>query len=88
MQTITLLCPWDNGYNDAWLVSGHPTTPEGGYSNDRLPHIAVGVGRVHDGFQAGQTFMLENKHTIGPATMWDVVGTGLTGIHFTVAFQR
>jgi hypothetical protein len=82
-QSITLLRPWDNGYNDAWLVSY-----EGAYSNDRPPHIAVGVGRVHDSFREGQTFMLENKRTEGPATMWTVAGTGRSSIHFTVAFQR
>ena len=42
-------------------------------------------GRVDD-FKAGQRFSLENKHNVGPATMWDVAGS--SDMHFTVAFRR
>jgi hypothetical protein len=79
LPQIVLLRPWDSGYNDSWLVSY-----DGPYSNDRPPHIAVGQHRMTE-FHSGQRLSLQNRHTVGPATMWDVTGTDA---HFTVDFRR
>ena len=79
VHEIVLLRPWENGYNDSWLVSY-----DGPYSNDRPRHISVGRDRMGE-FCAGQRFILRNLHTVGPATMWEVADTDM---HFTVTFQR
>ena len=82
-QTIMLLCPWDNGYNDAWLVHY-----DGAYRNDRPPHIQV-KGPMDD-YHAGQRFFLKDRHTEGPATMCyvaDMHTQRRTGMHFTVDFN-
>lgn len=75
---IVLLCPWDNGFEDAWLVSydgPYSCTAITGRLISRLARVMCPILR----------FVLQNCHTIGPATMWDVAGTGL---HFTVRCSR
>ena len=62
-----------------------PTTDPTTTTDRRTSQLVMPYGRVDD-FKAGQRFSLENKHNVGPATMWDVAGS--SDMHFTVAFRR
>jgi len=76
-------------FTEPWGARSWKVQYEGKYANDRQSHVEVGKDNMGK-YQANQTFQLTNKHLMGRAIVYDVVGceNGKNTAHFTVYFAK